>query len=1644
MELNYTGKCKTIETIKMKKYIIVLFILFGGIGVKAQILKLSDNPDVFIADVQTALAASQQPQWVEMGKKLEANWSKGAISTQNKALLASLSNALVKKGYKLSPVFLGLFDGINIGIDKNHLTDAILKNYLETIQKTLDKSDSKSLNRLIELSRNFFYDQQLYTSNFNKLYAFNASISFQYFDQKTEINKPKITLPEPIQDSKPQHDFDSWDTPIESQAFEKVESTFDDSKPQIVAEGPAILLANTNLTVATTSDSVVINNTSITISIKDGIAYGQAGIFKELTDLSSPVSIKLGNFRLAIISPKINCEDAELNYKDRLTSPVKGIFEFDSKKRAKNTESTYPKFMSLKNDVILKNLGNGIEYTGGFSMSGKKIYSMSTGAKYATIYIQKENKKIIKLISTNFEISDSLITSNTCTATIYFAENDSIYHPAVKLKFNQKTKNFQLSKTEKSGFKDMSYLDSHHKLYITADALHWNIGSDKLDFKILSAKNLIPATFESFDYYNAESYNNMASSYNFNPLVVVNNFAKKTNATTVSIYDIARSFNKEVESLRPAMLGMMQKGYMNFDPDMQNLALSAKGLNVLAASQSRKDYDSFYIKSLFNSNSKDSSANASINLLNNNLVIKGIKYFYLSDSLNVFLAPKDKIITVKKDRSFIINGTIKTGNFKFVGKDFAFSYNDFSVKLNQIDSITFIPQKLYQKGENIEVGGDLRYDFGTLYINKPDNKSGRLKLLSFPRLLIPNGVTAYFDHPYRAKGTYLREVFFKVPTIDYDSLNTKDIDFVGTFHSDGMFPKFTETLVTMPDNTLGFQHKVPSGKYPLYGGNSSIKFANQLIMDKTGLHTKDGELNHLTAQIPGKEILITPDSLLAFGKTGSINEGVINNAYFTKVSLNDYSLKWLPKVDSMEIQTKGNSFDFYNTTTKLQGRLYLRQTGIYGAGVLRRNDSETESKAFKFNKEAFTAELADFIVGNNLKNTKPSLLGKNTQVDFNIQAGIVKLQNPENTLLGDSTGFIFPYSSFRTTINKAEWNIAKKTISMTGDVKSSVFTSTAPEQDGLNFNGSEALYEIDNQSLNVKGVPSIKSADALIFPDKGLVSIKRDAEIKGLYNANIQIDTVRKYHNLSNANVRILSKNKFEGDGIYRFVNIVNDTINIKMGNFELKEIPSKNKTKQYVTYAKAIVERKDLFYLSPKMLYSGEIEMLATEKNLKLNGFVKPDIKTRPDSASWIAYKGNSTENVNILLDNNTKDEEKNTVVAGLHLSPTAPHLYTTFVSSKWAEKDENIFTGKGIITDIARSDIWEITPKNEKFTFENSSIKYQNNSKTINASGSFSLFKPEALVQCAGTAEITIDSMKNNFDQMLVLNFPIPTEILKVFAEKIVKTNLNSVSVDPSDMPEDRQQMLYKLAQIVGGKTIDPLERKIMNEHVPLSTINSKLATTMVISKANLKWSEAHSTFYSTGKLYVANIGNTDINAQLDGIIEIRKNTTGDEFYLYLEPNDELWYYFGYLKNEMGVMSSDNDFNNNVFAKTKNAKKSTKDYNFVSALPDEKNTFVDRVNELYGRNLTRNTNNTSTEEAIQPETTLPIVNTDSLATKETVVDSLKTNTIETDILLVKDSLQTNVKPEQIINQESKKSNKKEKKREVKQKEVKKEEDGF
>jgi len=88
-------------------------------------------------------------------------------------------------------------------------------------------------------------------------------------------------------------------------------------------------------------------------------------------------------------------------------------------------------------------------------------------------------------------------------------------------------------------------------------------------------------------------------------------------------------------------------------------------------------------------------------------------------------------------------------------------------------------------------------------------------------------------------------------------------------------------------------------------------------------------------------------------------------------------------------------------------------------------------------------------------------------------------------------------------------------------------------------------------------------------------------------------------------------------------------------------------------------------------------------------------------------------------------------------------------------------------------------------------------------------------------------------------------------------------------------------------------------------------------------LRWSQEQKAFYSVGKIGVSNIGNQDINMQMDGIVEIRKRPNGDEAVVYLELTPDVWYYWSFQQGQLALLSSDDAFNSVIDSKAKGKSK-------------------------------------------------------------------------------------------------------------------------
>ncbi|TDB68965.1 hypothetical protein [Arundinibacter roseus] len=1524
---------------------LILWAFLALPALHAQSVSFSEDPGTFIVEVKKIMEANAVPAYGQAARDLETVWMSSASSAQQTQFV-TLMRRLAGKGQKAGPVFYLLLRNFHTALTQE---GADVNGLLTMLSKASERYDAKTYLKLLESVQLVLEKKQLYASNYYKLYLTEGNISFR-FDEAAAPTPTANSAVAPTTN-------DGWDdVPADTAAV-----LIPTSQALPVLTGALLTLSKGQFAMVTASDSVTFGPSEGSVALREGLFAGKGGKFSWASAGDSTMYVDFADYSFGISNPKLSIENVTLHATNRLSKPIAGAFEFRSVKRQAGKPATYPRFVSKKDDAELRNTRQSMTYRGGLSLVGTTMYSTSLTNEPAHVWVTYQKKPAFRLSSKRFVLTDSVITAALASFSLPLGQ-DSIYHPGVHFYYSDDAGYLRLERADGTSFADLPYADSYHKMNIWAEAMRWNLAQEKVEFYMIVGKKEVPVRLESYDYFRKQRFQGMAEEFGFQPLIMAANYIQTKKVQAFSPYDLANQYRQDAAIMRSALERLSLQGYFEANEKADLYRLTRKGVMYILANTDKSDYDNFQIISQFEANSE--LANATISMKDTLLTIRGVERFVVSDSLKIMAVPSDKQLVMGRGRDFVLNGQLKSANFRFTGADIKFNYDKFFVNLNQVDSITYVPQEQYAKGKGSEVGGHVKYEKGgTFYLSDPKNKSGRQKGGKSPRLVIPEGMTVFFDQPERGKLKYQREVFFKIPKLDYDSLDQRDVVFTGTFNSGGIVPAFQTTLKSMDDNSLGFEYKVPA-EMKLYGGKSSAKFDSPLVMDNSGLRST-GTLSHLSAAIAAEEMLLTTDSLLASGTEASIKEATIGKGYFPKVELKNYSLRWFPKADSMFIVTKGNSFNFYAGTTQLEGGLMLRSVGLFGYGKLKRADSELASREIKFNKEGFVANQSQFSVTSGQQQSfRPILLGKNVNVDFNIAKNMVDLATAASGFGTDSSTLEFPYAAYRTSISKARWNIAKKTIAMQGDVNNSTFTSTAEEQEGLAFNGSAALYEIEKMMLNISGVPFIRTADVKIIPDKGLVSVRRNGEMNPFKNARIEIDTLNSSHRLRDASIQIVSRNRFEGSATYEYITARKDTFDIKMENFELREtggaVASSRRNKNaptppagthYYTTARAEVSENDRLLLSPRMQYKGKVHLIAYEPKLQLDGFIRPQLRPRPElSSSWITFKENGTDStsdgtISIPINKDLKNEVEQPLFAGLHYR-SGGGMYLSFLSPKDTERDRDIFVAQGSLRYEEDSKLFRILPPAgaDGLINEANAFIFDDQKGVASFAGPLKLTDSE-LVRAAGLVDVQVDSARFEFNTLLLLDLPALVPVTPEMATKIVQTNLDEQNSEAAE--DDASRLTLKLAALIGQKAADEYLTKTAGEYKPLYEASNLLDVPLVISNLALRWSDVHSSYFSMGKIGVSNMGRSDINAQMDGMFELRKTDRGDEFSMYLEVSPDVWYYLDYSQKQLGLVSSEMDFNDQILAKSKNVK--TKDMELIQLGFEEKAMFMDRFYDFY-----------------------------------------------------------------------------------------------
>ncbi len=1516
----------------MKFYFITILTFLYSFWVFAQDEAISegiDQPD-FLKTVQMDLATMNSEKGEGVSLFFQNYWNQDNLFTNsNREKIEGIYGKMVEQNLSIRDYRLPFISTLCGAASNLKDPAAAINSFLEIIERAYDELESYEFKSLLQNTEQILEKKAIFYSKYYQVAFSGGSVIFEW-DSEPEVQAFE-EVSEPVEEEEETDTWgtesnDSWgsddgwgdsgndgwgnnddwgdevkDAENEVSEEEEVNSlALIYSEPMPVLEGPIVKLKNINLKFLTSTDSVKINNVSGSLELIGSTFVAEGGrlTWEHLGISSDELYADLSEFTFEVNEKEFSAEQSTLNYPEIIKKPVKGFIDFKAESGNRNGSSNYPFFQSYESGYDLNFIEKkGLYVKGGITLRGKTLSTASMDSGLGSIELQGTAVKKFRAESRNFVYADSAFTSDQSSVSVY-QRKDSIYHPGLAINYKVNENNLTLLK-KKGNFKNTPFYASYFNMDFTADKISWDMDSSIVEISILIAGNRVPALFESAEYYNEYRYNSLSGLYQFHPLQVVVHYSRETNSKAFYVDEVVK-FMKRIDDqkLRSSMKLLMENGFIKYDHVSGRIEMLDKGYHYVDSKWGKKDYDNVQISSV-----ASGKPNGKLNLDKGTLDIVGVEEFIINDKLGIRVTPDSGRVSLKKNRDVQFNGTVYAGNYEYFGSDFEMDYDSFLISMPQIDNIKFNLAKgdKSKQSNKEQIQNQLVETAGVLYINEPNNKSAEKEFPKYPIFNATKGATVYFLGEEILNGVYDQSLYFVIPPFEIDSVSSSDpnsIAFDGQFHSGDIFPEFEEKLRVMPDKSLGFEHQISEEGIDLLNGEA--KFYGSIRLDNQGLRGGK-KIEYLSSTILSENFTFFKDSIKGLGTYATVEPGEWEGVSFPKLEISNFDIRWLTQKDSLYLSNRSEAFRMYDETASLEGKTIISKKGLFGQGEMKTRGSNTLSENYNFKEHRFSARHANFEIEST--DTIPALSADDVRLDFDFQANIATI-NPE--IEGDAA-LNFPYASYKTSIPSALWKLDEKIVEMTKpkniNINNSYFYSTNPDQDSLAFNATKAVYDIEMQSLTVSGIPSITVADAMITPSGGEVIIGENGTINKLFNATLSLDTLTSYHNLYNAEIEIISRNKFVGDGTYRYVNSVGDTFSIKMGEFSLEPIPNPGKSDRKLrTVSSGVVKRDDRMLISPGMYYKGDVTMYADKPALELKGYVQPDLQDIPNYNTWINYSSDGSNKEVVIDFDNSVTEMGEPLQAGIHFDKVDNELYATFLNEKRDFTDSDFFVPSGLLTFSASKNQFVIEDKDRKSgrSYAGKYFSYNEKVQSIDFEGPFKFMdsRDEAEFNSAGSGSGDLLTQEFVFNLMLTAEFDLPNAFAPIIGNDMIEV------VQRLGLPEatkDLDRLLPKIAELAGNSAAKRYEEFIFNEYIPLHSLSSSLTKTLVLNNLDMKWSSEDQSWYSVGKIGLSNTGNVDVNANLDGFVEIKRMEMGTAIKIFLQVSPSCWYFFHYEEDRL-----------------------------------------------------------------------------------------------------------------------------------------------
>jgi hypothetical protein len=1317
-----------------------------------------------------------------------------------------------------------------------------------------------------------------------------------------------------------------------------------DRKYRIVVDSAIhILIPSTDLVCHAKRDSIMIFQTSGDYNPVTSVWKGKNGLvtWERAGFKKAAVNAKLDAYEINMTRSEYTAAQVVFTNTIYFTNPLKGTLTDKVQLIRSPEEADYPQFNSYQKNFRIKNLYKDINYEGGLSMQGNKMVGTGNRNEQAKIYIFRKDSLVVVARSSFFAFKANRINSPNASVVIKL-KHDSIFHPGLSLTYLVQNRELTLYQTD--NFTSQSpYFDSYHNIDMTFEQLVWKMNEPIIHFTALMGSSTGQANFESINFFNNNQYERMQLMDEVHPLVSIRSFSKYMGMDKFLAEDFANYLNRSVTQVRQLLMRMAIQGFIYYDSETDMVTIRPRLEEYLAASVAKIDYDVLSIPS----KTTMPVDNALFDMRNFNLTINGVQEIFVSDSQNVTIYPKNARIVMKKNRNFEFDGHVQAGLFTISGKNFFFNYDTFKISLYKIDSlhIKYLTGAYDAYGRPVaEDARNLIEDLtGELFIDRPDNKSGRKNYAEYPVFRSKANGHVYYDDKTIQAGVYKRDKFsFLIYPFEMDSIdnfNRKSMQFLGELASAGIFPVIHETLRLQKDNSLGFRHLDPDTTFQVYGGKGN--FGHEIRLDRSGL-TGKGTLKYLTSSVVSDRLFFYPDSMNTTANAFTMEEKTTATEYPRVQSVHD-SIHWMPYQDEMYALRKDSTFRMFNDKSLLAGNLKLQPAGLSGDGRMFFEGAEMRSDKYTFKSNNIHADSSDFYL-KSLHKEGYTVLTENihADIDFNQQKGIFQ-SNEDYTLVS------FPENKYVSFLDHFEWNMGQKQLAMgsisqvppavdtsQGDFIGPRYISIDKEQDSLSFISPVAFYDYDSNLIKATAVRYIDIADARIFPADQQLTVQPDGRLRTLYKAGIVMNRDSGFFNMHDAALSITARNKYTGMAYYEYTDEISQKQTLY---FSMLGVDANGES----TGSGETVET-DNFTLSPNFRFQGKYTMQAAKKLLMFDGGALLEHNCETLSPRWVYFKSEIDPlKVMIPIGDPLIDINRDKIFNGLYMYYDSVHVYPAFLTGRKNYSDAPVVTATGFLYFDKEKQEYLVGQKDKLAdrSLPGNLVSLQRENCVLYGEGNMGLGEKLGQVKLTVAGNTTYNPAANEteVDVLLGMDFFVADNIMALMSAE-VDSMPNLPATDLS-----RPALVKNTIQLIGKDKYRAM-RSDLSLFGEKKQVPAEMKHTLVFNELKLKWNNETNSWQSVGKIGIASINNVPVNKRVDGLIELQIKRSGDIMDVYLQFDRRTWYYFGYTRGVMQIHSSNGAF----LDKIKNLKTgdrkmkvtSGESYSYMVSTDAKKNSFV------------------------------------------------------------------------------------------------------